>query len=105
MCGTRRDSRGDLFQQKLAKLDIKDTNDKLVAPWDMQHMHRPGTIVVFHTTLVCWDVARGTSNARKVRSNLLSPVFLSANGHDYTNVYQVQAHWLKILHESDGPME
>jgi len=82
------DHRGDLFQQTLAKLvqqDIKDTNDELVAPWDMQHKLRPGTIVVVDTTLVCWDVARGTSNARKV--------------------YQVQAHRVKILHESDEPVE
>ena len=64
---------GDLFQHKLAKLvqqEIRDVNDELVAPWDVQHKLRPGTIVVVDSTLVCWHIAaKGLSKARKVRLN------------------------------------
>ena len=64
------DYRGDLFQHEHAKLvqqDIKDTNDNLVAPWDMREKLRPGTIVVIDTTLVTWHIpAKGIFKARKV---------------------------------------
>lgn len=64
------DHRGDLFQHEQAKLvqqDIKDINNNLVAPWDMQEKLRPGTIVVIDSTLVTWHIfAKGTFKARKV---------------------------------------
>lgn len=64
------DYHGNLFQHVRAKLiqqDIRDTNNDLVAPWNMQQKLRPGTIVLVDTTLVCWDIGtQGSSNARKV---------------------------------------
>jgi hypothetical protein len=64
------DHHGDLFQHKHAKLvqqDIKDANETLVAPWQMQEKLCPGTIVVVDATLVCWHIAgKGLARARKV---------------------------------------
>jgi len=83
------DYHGDLFQHKFAKVvqqDIMDTEDQLVAPWLMHDKLRPGTIVVVDTTLVCWHIG-------------------GKEGQRSRNVYQVQAHRIQILHESDEDME
>ena len=105
------DHRGDLFEHKHAMLvqqDIRDTNDNLVAPWQMQDKFRPGTIVVMDTTLVCWHIsARGMSKARNVCiTSLWNPCsHMLINVTTIPKVYQVQAHRIQILHESEEPIE
>ena len=52
----------------LVQQDIRDTDDNLVPPWQMQDKFCVGTIVVIDMTLVCWHIsARGLSKARNVR--------------------------------------
>lgn len=104
------DYRGDLFQHKNAKLvqqDIKDINDDLVAPWHMQDKLRPGTIVVMDTTLVCWHITgKGSSSrGRKVCTYSLWNIFFKLTNITFSKVYQIQAHRIQILHESDEPTE
>jgi hypothetical protein len=64
------DHHGDLFQHKHAKLvqpDIRDADNNLVAPWDINEKLCPRTIVVVDSTLVCWHIGpKGTFKARKV---------------------------------------
>ncbi|KDR77061.1 hypothetical protein GALMADRAFT_225196 [Galerina marginata CBS 339.88] len=86
------DHRGDYFQQehaKLVQLEMLDTDEKLIPPWEAYDKLRVGTVVLVETTLVCWhipDHAGGSGTTKKL-------------------VYQVQGHRLRILSESDELVE
>lgn len=44
----------DLQKNKLVQLDIRDIDNKLIAPWDLYNKLRPGTVVLVVATLVTW---------------------------------------------------
>ena len=51
----------------LVQQDIRDTNNNLIAPWQMQDKFCLGTIVVMDMTLVCRHIfARGMSKVYNV---------------------------------------
>ncbi|KAF8167649.1 hypothetical protein B0H34DRAFT_854551 [Crassisporium funariophilum] len=82
------DHRGTLFQQKkaqLVQLDIRDTDDNLIPPWDIYSKLRPGTIVLVEATLVVWHIPKSKRD----------------KGDKDKKVYQIQGHRLRILADSD----
>ena len=70
------DHGGTLFKQELTKLvqlDIRDSDNNLIPPWDMYDKLRPGTIVIIEGTLVCWHISGGESGLSKKVGNGPAP--------------------------------
>lgn len=40
------------------QLDVCDTDDNLIPPWDIYSKLRPGTIVLVKATLVVWHIPK-----------------------------------------------
>jgi hypothetical protein len=106
------DHRGNYFNHvnaKLVQLDIRDEDDNLIPPWNMNDKLRPGTIVLIDASLVCWHIftkGRGGKLDRKVSTSLLMRIYIPvANAFDICQVYQIQGHRLKVLKKSDAPLE
>ncbi|TEB15909.1 hypothetical protein FA13DRAFT_1822811 [Coprinellus micaceus] len=77
---------GPLFQLEKAKLvqqEVYDVDDNLVALWDMYDKLRPGTLVLVNAKLFVWYTS--TSEDRRA--------------------YQIVAEKVKVIDESDEPIE
>ncbi|KAF8804244.1 hypothetical protein BYT27DRAFT_7214040 [Phlegmacium glaucopus] len=77
------DHQGDYFQQehaKLVQLEIEDTKEKLIPPWELYDKLQ---VVLIETTLVCWHI----------------PDHNGASTTDRKRVYQIQGHCLQVLLE------
>ncbi|KAJ7754887.1 hypothetical protein B0H16DRAFT_1316030 [Mycena metata] len=73
---------------KLVQLDVRDTKNNLIPPWKFYEALRPGTLVLCLVSLHCFSMVDDRGKERKERK-----------------VYQLNAHSIKILSESDEPVE
>ncbi|KAJ7136460.1 hypothetical protein C8R43DRAFT_842870, partial [Mycena crocata] len=74
---------GELFNLRKAKLvqhDMRDPENKLIAPWDVYKALRPGTLVLALVSLHCYNMLDNFGKEPKKRK-----------------VYQIQAHSLRVL--------
>jgi len=107
------DHRGDYFQHEHAKLlqhEIFDVDDKLIPPWEMYKNLKIRTVILVETTLICWHIpdcdGSGSGGSAK---KIVRPAFHD-NFEEFTvkkklQIYQIQGHRLRILSESDEPIE
>ncbi|KAJ7154986.1 hypothetical protein C8R43DRAFT_1126376 [Mycena crocata] len=82
---------GDYFNHikaKLVQLDVRDVNNKLIAPWNFYDALRPGTLVLILASLHCFLMTDENSKDKKERK-----------------IYQINAHSIRVLSESDEPVE
>ena len=91
---------GDLFKHvnaKLRQLDLRDINDDLIPPQEWYSQLRQGTFVMVRATLQAfnWD-------NRRVSQRIVSSV---AHNPNYNKVYQLNAHTIRVLRDSDADVE
>ena len=70
---------GDYFAHVNAKLtqpDVRDINNKLVAPWNMYDVLRPGTVILALVSLHVYFVTDTGGHKRKVRPHKLMFLFI-----------------------------
>ncbi|KAI0077940.1 hypothetical protein K474DRAFT_1706963 [Panus rudis PR-1116 ss-1] len=77
-----------LQHARLVTLDIKDVDGNYVPPWRYHHYLRPGTLIIARATLTCW-IYRDKSQPYE----------------SYKQTYQVIPQSIRILKQSDGPIE
>ncbi|KAG6876463.1 hypothetical protein C0992_012883 [Termitomyces sp. T32_za158] len=71
----------NLVQNKLLQLDVVDSTNALVAPWNFYDALKPGTLVLICASLHC---------------------FVMREGPGVRKMYQINAHRVRILADSDG---
>ncbi|KAJ7819543.1 hypothetical protein B0H13DRAFT_1661360 [Mycena leptocephala] len=76
------------IKAKLVQLDVRDVQNNLIAPWKYYEALRPGTLVLVLASLHCFSMMDDGGKERKERK-----------------IYQINAHSIKILSESDEPVE
>ncbi|KAJ7042848.1 hypothetical protein C8F04DRAFT_915583, partial [Mycena alexandri] len=73
---------------KLVQLDVRDTKNELIPPWKFYEALRPGTLVLCLVSLHCFAMVDDSGKERKERK-----------------VYQMNAHSIRVLSESDEHVE
>ncbi|KAJ7436015.1 hypothetical protein B0H11DRAFT_1755436 [Mycena galericulata] len=78
----------NLVKAKLVQHDIRDVNNNLIPPWDLYDALKPGTLVLVLVTLHCFNMVDDGGKERKERK-----------------IYQMNAHSIRVLAESDEYVE
>ncbi|KAJ7633385.1 hypothetical protein DFH06DRAFT_991055 [Mycena polygramma] len=81
---------GSYFNHNKAKLvqqDVRDIKNNLIPPWKLYDALRPGTLILILVSLHCFSMNDDTTKEIKRR------------------VYQLNAHSIRVLSESDEPVE
>ncbi|KAJ7439440.1 hypothetical protein B0H11DRAFT_2253912 [Mycena galericulata] len=78
----------NLVKAKLVQHDICDVNNNLIPPWDLYDALKPGTLVLVLVTLHCFNMVDDGGKERKERK-----------------IYQMNAHSIRVLAESDEYVE
>ncbi|KAJ7025254.1 hypothetical protein C8F04DRAFT_1212930 [Mycena alexandri] len=73
---------------KLVQLDVRDVQNELIPPWKFYEALRPGTLVLCLVSLHCFTMTDDGSKGSKDRK-----------------IYQMNAHSIRVLSESDEPVE
>ncbi|KAJ7041588.1 hypothetical protein C8F04DRAFT_1252905 [Mycena alexandri] len=73
---------------RLVQLDVRDVKNNLIPPWKFYEALRPGTLVLCLVSLHCFTMSDDSGKDRKERK-----------------VYQMNAHSIRILSESDEYVE
>ncbi|KAJ7020411.1 hypothetical protein C8F04DRAFT_974322 [Mycena alexandri] len=73
---------------KLVQLDVRDMHNELIPPWKFYDALRPGTLVLCLVSLHCFTMSDDSNKGAKERK-----------------IYQMNAHSIRILSESDEPVE
>ncbi|KAJ7699759.1 hypothetical protein B0H16DRAFT_1749280 [Mycena metata] len=73
---------------KLVQLDVRDIKNELIPPWKFYDALRPGTLVLCLVSLHCFSMTDDGGKERKERK-----------------VYQMNTHSIRVLSESDEPVE
>ncbi|KAJ7677863.1 hypothetical protein DFH06DRAFT_1121427 [Mycena polygramma] len=73
---------------KLVQQDVRDVNNNLIPPWKIYEALRPGTLVLVLVSLHCFLM--NDENSKEPRQR---------------KIYQVNAHSMRVLSESDEPVE
>jgi hypothetical protein len=85
------------------QLDVRDVNNNLIPPWKFYDALKPGTLVLALVSLHCFAMTDDGGKERKERK-VFPPcsfrVFLTI-----TQIYQMNAHSIRVLSESDEPVE
>ncbi|KAJ7779035.1 hypothetical protein B0H16DRAFT_1711380 [Mycena metata] len=76
------------LKSKLVQLDVRDTKNNIIPPWKFYEALRPGTLVLCLVSLHCFTMVDDGGKERKERK-----------------VYQMNAHSIRVLSESDEPVE
>ncbi|KAJ7031315.1 hypothetical protein C8F04DRAFT_1262923 [Mycena alexandri] len=75
-------------KSKLVQLDVRDKNNQLIPPWKFYEALRPGTLVLCLVSLHCFIMSDEGGKVQKERK-----------------IYQMNAHSIRVLSESDEPVE
>ncbi|KAJ6476676.1 hypothetical protein C8R47DRAFT_1075544 [Mycena vitilis] len=75
-------------RSKLVQLDVRDVNNDLIPPWKFYEALKPGTLVLALVSLHCFVMTDTSGKERKERK-----------------IYQMNAHSIRVLAESDEPVE
>ncbi|KAJ7024242.1 hypothetical protein C8F04DRAFT_969285 [Mycena alexandri] len=73
---------------KLVQLDVRNIKNELIPPWEFYEALRPGTLVLWLVSLHCFSMTDDGGKERKERK-----------------VYQMNAHSIRVLSESDELVE
>ncbi|KAJ7019077.1 hypothetical protein C8F04DRAFT_976195, partial [Mycena alexandri] len=73
---------------KLVQLDVRDVKNELIPPWKFYDALRPGTLVLCLVSLHCFTMSDDGTKGAKERK-----------------IYQMNAHSIRVLSESDEPVE
>ncbi|KAJ6461570.1 hypothetical protein C8R47DRAFT_1080539 [Mycena vitilis] len=73
---------------KLVQQDVRDVQNNLIPPWKIYEALRPGTLVLLLVSLHCFLM--NDENSKEPRQR---------------KIYQVNAHSIRVLSESDEPVE
>ncbi|KAJ7036750.1 hypothetical protein C8F04DRAFT_953370 [Mycena alexandri] len=76
------------LKAKLVQLDVRDIHNELIPPWKFYDALRPGTLVLCLVSLHCFTMSDDGSKGAKERK-----------------IYQMNAHSIRVLSESDEPVE
>ncbi|KAJ6448506.1 hypothetical protein C8R47DRAFT_1228433 [Mycena vitilis] len=75
-------------KSKLVQLDVRDINNDLIPPWKFYDALKPGTLVLALVSLHCFVMTDTSGKERKERK-----------------IYQMNAHSIRVLSDSDEPVE
>ncbi|KAJ7606485.1 hypothetical protein DFH06DRAFT_1348024 [Mycena polygramma] len=75
-------------KSKLVQLDVRNINNDLIPPWKFYDALKPGTLVLALVSLHCFVMTDISGKERKERK-----------------IYQMNAHSIRVLADSDEPVE
>lgn len=91
---------------RLVQLDVRDVKNNLIPPWKFYEALRPGTLVLCLVSLHCFTMSDDSGKDRKERKVCFSLFVCSLDLVTiHRQVYQMNAHSIRILSESDEYVE